>query len=65
MYPLKHHVVPYPKSVEYPAKLKNVFSKPFKQNVYPDVISVVSTDTFYAKKKKKKSNVKDKDDRLD
>jgi hypothetical protein len=67
MYPLKHHITPHPKSIEYPLKpSKKVFTNvPFKQDTTPVQSPYIQTETFYAKKKKKKSNSLDKDDGLD
>jgi len=61
MYPLKHSVSKYPKSIEFPIKPK----KAFYEKSEPAVNPYVQPDTFYAKKKKKKSNSLDKDDGLD
>jgi hypothetical protein len=66
MYPLKHHITPHPKSIEYPLKpSKKVFTNlPFKQDTTPLKNPYIQTDTFsnypspfYAKKKKKKSTL--------
>jgi len=61
MYPLKHSVSKYPKSIEFPIKPK----KAFYEKPEPAVNPYVQPDTFYAKKKKKKSDSLDKDDGLD
>lgn len=64
MYPLRHAVAPYPKSISFPVKHKEVTFKqtPFKQNVNAEITSIpVAVDNEFVKKKKKKSLDNDKD----
>ena len=61
MYPLRHAVAPYPKSIEFPIKHKEVTFK-FKQNVNAEITSIpIAVDNEFVKKRKKKSLDNDKD----
>lgn len=63
MYPLRHSVAKYPKSIQFPIKHSVKFEKShFKQNVNAEITSIpIGVNNELVKKKKKKSTLDDKD----